>query len=294
MKTQILMYNNQKGLTCSLDDCIVNKKSKLYSESHIHDEIEILYVLQNTLTCTIDAQTKIVVSAGDIIIFNQNTVHATLSEVGTRYYMVRIPYSFFAFNSIVYFPVNNSVLTTPFRYFTKDNESGAQLKHFITALFSEDANSDLFMQGYITLVVATLQKLQLLPSAQNFNHEEFQKLLPALKYLNTHYKERISSQDIAQQVNFNSIYLERIFKKALGITISDYINTLRINEAKRLLCSSHMTCVEIAEQCAFSSITYFNKIFRKHTLLTPAMYRKFKRHTKHPDTYMDNMENDFY
>jgi len=71
-------------------------------------------------------------------------------------------------------------------------------------------------------------------------------------------------------------YLNRCMKKYLGVTSTEYINTLRLNRAAELLRSTDKKIVDIAYECGFESVPYFNKIFKKQFLITPHLYRKLR------------------
>lgn len=71
-------------------------------------------------------------------------------------------------------------------------------------------------------------------------------------------------------------YLNRCMKKYLGVTSTEYINTLRLNRAAELLRSTDKKIVDIAYECGFESVPYFNKIFKKQFMITPHLYRKLR------------------
>ncbi len=293
MRTEILSFDNPTHLPIALNYVLVTKKSLLWTTPHIHDELEILFVVDKTLACKTNDGNEIVLSKGDVAIFNQNVIHETLAEVGTEYYILQIPCMFFSTDpSLSFFPTKQQNFALPYIYFRETDEKGSILKDYIMHLFSSEADSKLYVQGYIILIMAFLQKMKFLPFINDVSSEVMQKLLPALQYLNSHFKEKITTKDVAKQLNFNRDYFERLFKKTYGVTVTDYINTLRVNEAKRLLCTTQKAIEEIADICGFSSVPYLNKIFKKYTTLNPAAYRKFKQKNYHPDTSRDAPESE--
>ena len=68
----------------------------------------------------------------------------------------------------------------------------------------------------------------------------------------------------------------KFFKKATGKTYSDYLNEIRINEASRLLLQSEKTISQIAFECGFETLSYFNRVFITKKKKTPSHYRKEK------------------
>jgi two-component system response regulator YesN len=89
-----------------------------------------------------------------------------------------------------------------------------------------------------------------------------------------HLHENVSREDIASYVNFNSAYLSRLFKKEVGLTLSDYIAQLRIDKAKSLLTESSLKISIISERVGYYNFSHFTKVFKKATSQTPQEYRK--------------------
>ena len=89
-----------------------------------------------------------------------------------------------------------------------------------------------------------------------------------------HYRQPLILKNIANSVYVNEKYLGRLFKKQTGKTFHEYLNTIRIINAKKLLKTTNKTVTEIAMETGFSSASYFNRNFLKHTNKTPIEYRK--------------------
>ena len=96
----------------------------------------------------------------------------------------------------------------------------------------------------------------------------------AKEYIAEHLDERLLSEQIARFLFLNVDYLNRVFKKETGITLSEYISGQRIEKAKELLLTSTLSVSEIALEVGFQSFSYFSKIFKKKTGMEPSKYRK--------------------
>lgn len=96
----------------------------------------------------------------------------------------------------------------------------------------------------------------------------------AKEYVGMHLAERLLNEQIAQALFLNSDYLNRIFKKETGITLTEYIISQRIEKAKELLLTSGLSVSEIAMEVGFRSFSYFTKVFKKRTGKEPLKYRK--------------------
>lgn len=92
--------------------------------------------------------------------------------------------------------------------------------------------------------------------------------------LNNYTDSDLSNETIAIKYNYNSFYLNMIFKKALGITMHQYVLLLRIKLAKRLIRETEKSITDIAMEVGFNSPSYFAQIFKKTQGCSPAKYRK--------------------
>lgn len=105
------------------------------------------------------------------------------------------------------------------------------------------------------------------------------KLNHITDYISNNYKEINSIDEITKQCYISKSHLYRIFKEQLGISVSSYINNLKINNARELLVSGEMSILEIAVESGFNSTQYFHKIFKEQFGCSPGEYRTINRNT---------------
>lgn len=98
-------------------------------------------------------------------------------------------------------------------------------------------------------------------------------------YINSNFEFDINIKVIADIFHYNQKYLGRLFKKGTGISISEYINYIRINEARRLLLTPELKIIHIANKIGYNNVTYFNKQFKDLVGTTPLNYRKKHLHS---------------
>ncbi len=96
------------------------------------------------------------------------------------------------------------------------------------------------------------------------------------KYVEKNYKSTTSLMHITKDLQVSYNYLSNLFNKETNMSFNDYLQTIRIEESKKLLLSSDMALTEIALEVGFSNQSYFTKIFKKMTGLSPGKYRKLK------------------
>ena len=94
-----------------------------------------------------------------------------------------------------------------------------------------------------------------------------------LNYIDFHYMEPLSLDTLAGRFSVNKNYLSTRFHKEKGMTVTDYINQIRVNRASGLLLHTSMSIQQVAEQCGFTDGNYFARIFKKLQGATPNEYR---------------------
>lgn len=97
-----------------------------------------------------------------------------------------------------------------------------------------------------------------------------------LSYINTHYMENITLEDLANHVHLSRHYLVHLLRKETGRTPFDFILATRLEQAKRLLSCTSLSVADIAEQCGFESSSYFCRRFRMAYGITPRTLREKK------------------
>jgi|GEM_PF-3442958 len=97
----------------------------------------------------------------------------------------------------------------------------------------------------------------------------------AIRYINSHFKDSsLSITDVAHVLCLNKTYLQKMFKRVMGVTIYTYINQLRINEARQILEQTDTALIDIAVAIGFNNRQNFYSVFKKYTGLSPDQFRK--------------------
>ncbi len=95
----------------------------------------------------------------------------------------------------------------------------------------------------------------------------------AAEYISQHFSEDISLASVAEKLHVNTSYLSTLFRQVTGMTFKEHLNRVRIEEAARLLSNTDYPVMEIAIACGYKDQSYFTKVFKKLTGLTPKQYR---------------------
>jgi YesN/AraC family two-component response regulator len=99
-----------------------------------------------------------------------------------------------------------------------------------------------------------------------------EKVEGLIYYLNANYSQKLSGNMIEELFEVNFDYINRVFLAATGSTIFNYINALRINNAKQLIATTNLPFGEVGYLVGVEDRYYFSKLFRKFTGMTPSEY----------------------
>ena len=95
----------------------------------------------------------------------------------------------------------------------------------------------------------------------------------AIRYLSNHYSEAVTLASAAKSAGVHPSYLSALFRKVTGLTFKDYLNQIRVEHALELLKNTDYPIMEIAISCGFNDQSYFTKVFKKQTGMTPRQFR---------------------
>lgn len=98
-----------------------------------------------------------------------------------------------------------------------------------------------------------------------------------LKYMQTHYSEPIEVEDMIRACNLSRTDCFRCFRSILGKSPVEYLNEYRIKQAMYMLETTNQTITEVGMACGFNYLSYFGKLFRQATGVTPKEYRKQRK-----------------
>ena len=104
-------------------------------------------------------------------------------------------------------------------------------------------------------------------------NEELPQITQAKRFIGEHQTESLSLDQMAKTLNVSTFYFCKMFKKATGLTFTDYLARTRIERVKNLLLNPNVRVSEVAYDCGFISLTHFNRIFKRVVGKSPSEYR---------------------
>ena len=261
----------------------------LSSKPHLHKEIELAYLSKGKMEFTINNET-ISIHSGDIILINGLTAHSssqTDNGLLTEQYLLQFNPSLILEN----YQLSEYKYLAPFL-----NESNAgyrilnvnksswikSIADLIVEIATEIDQKNLAYEMsikaclYKILTILYRNNVILFSSLGSMNKNEalLKKLDQAFKLVENHYNEDISVETACKELSLNYHYFCRMFKTATGKTFIQYLNFVRLKNVEKLMLNTDKSIIEIMSETGFSSLNYFNKIFKRYKGVTPSAYRK--------------------
>ncbi len=99
------------------------------------------------------------------------------------------------------------------------------------------------------------------------------QIRPAINYIDANYNKPITLADVAKASHLSVSRLAHIFKEEMGITIIDYVTSVRIERAKQLLLATDQNCTEICFEVGYNNQSYFTRTFKGLVGMTPRQFK---------------------
>ncbi|AYC30384.1 AraC family transcriptional regulator [Paenisporosarcina cavernae] len=109
----------------------------------------------------------------------------------------------------------------------------------------------------------------------SFSHQTVNKVI---LFINDEVETELSVEDIAKNFQVSTSHLSRIFREHVGITLVEYLNVRRVEESQYYLRHTSKSISDISKQYHFCNQSYFTRIFKKYTNVTPKQFRDHKEH----------------
>ena len=235
--------------------------------AHFHGYVEVLYIKRGGAVCSVNFK-EYTLRAGDILFVFPDTVHEVVStEADSENIILFFPkeISFFGESFDAAMPKNPVICTGG------DAEIGGL---FESALKSYDNLANKYARGealgYILLLLSKLFSLVELCEVTR-TEKGFERKV--IEYCSSHFAEPIKLTDVAREMGYAPSYFSDVFSEKFKGGFSNFLNTLRVEEAKKQL-HGDGSISDIAFGCGFGSIRTFNRVFKEQTGKTPKEYRE--------------------
>lgn len=256
---------------------------------HWHSSIEIIMPVENYYDVKI-ANKDYRINPGEIFFIPPRELHELIAPPdGVRFiFLFNINVlaqlkGFAAIQSMLSLPLHITKDTHPLVY----NETYQSLldmcKEYISGNpYSELSIFSLLINMLISLYENHIQTTDLFQNVNVNKHQEYvAKFGNLLEYIDTHYTEDLTLEDMADIIGFSKYHFSRLFKQYTNFTFCDYLKHRRIQAAEMLLEQPEYSITEVALQAGFPSISTFNRIFKEYKNCTPTEFRNMMAKRRH-------------
>lgn len=243
---------------------------------HNHAFFEIFYILNGEIThdCRNGEKTEEELSIGDAFLICPGVVHRFIRKNGTpcehRDLVIRssLMQTVCEYIEPKFF---EHIFNEKAIHFKLEDVDVAHLERRINTLLSA-ANPDNKKKQYEKILLIEVLSYIYMNSGKNDNVSGFKS--KAMNAINKNYVKTDAINLIRSELGYNKIYFSRKFKSEFGVTLTEYVLSLRLNYAAYLLVTTSCSLEECCTQSGIESVTYFINSFKKKFGTTPGKYRK--------------------
>ncbi len=257
---------------------------------HWHEEVEFCYVLKGEVEYYMPNEV-IALSEGDAMFVNSNVLHMIRSKEGCIGAIIipqiinkllLIGYHRSAFDNKYYRPIVTSE-NLPYYVMRHNDSYDEKMINIICSCYKCAENEEF---GYEMNVRSDISKLWLMlykrvedqiVKQEHIQNKAGKRLKAMLTFINKHYTEKISLENIADAGCIGVRECIRSFKKNMNTTPFQYLQQLRIESAANMLLHSEASITEVALKNGFATSSHFSQLFKEYMQCTPKMYRNASR-----------------
>ncbi|HYH01767.1 MAG TPA: AraC family transcriptional regulator [Bacillota bacterium] len=252
------------------------------SRYHLHDHLELYYLLTGERYYFIKDRTFLV-KKGDLVLIGPRILHKTMDTGVPDHQRILIYFQegFTASLSPDLAVLLNEIFTAqPLLRLSISGQN--HLEYLFQQMCNEvrelHAGTETMLQAYLLQLLVNAVRFRAQHQTQAFEHPSpmHKKISEIVQYINENYAEPLNLTAVAGRFFISSYHLSRSFKEATGFTFVEYLNSVRVKEAQRLLRESDFKVIRIAEQVGFGSIAHFGRVFKTLTGHSPLDYRKLQ------------------
>ena len=246
-------------------------------DNHMHSAVEIIMPSQGVAVYHLPDQVYRV-EPGQVLIVPSGCMHTLTETEGMRRYLLLYEpnplYSLQDMSGI-------SAMTQKPIYLNDPTELRGQVVHLLEQVvecyFRKDPMWNTQCYSYLLQMYAALGQhfLRFTSPQEPLGRRSIDPEImnSAITYINEHYMDDISLEDVADFTGFSKYYFSRTFKEFSGISFSSYLTVKRLNAAANLLTGTNQSIQDVARSAGFGSVATFNRVFREHKNCTPSQYR---------------------
>ncbi|XEC95807.1 AraC family transcriptional regulator [Paenibacillus tarimensis] len=248
---------------------------------HYHDYYEVYYLLSGDRYYYIENK-RYFIQKGSILFINRNEIHKSVDAEVPDHERLVLYFRSEYLNR--YSEDQLRLLLSPFhaenkkiQFSLRDQSHAERLLFQMASEFNQPnvRGRELYFESLLIqfLLFAGRQKEKNPPETQeDVMHA---RMADIIRFCNQSYRNDLRLESLARQFHISPFYFSRLFKRTTGFTFKEYINTLRIREAEKLLRESDQKVIDISEKVGYANVSHFNRKFKQVTRMSPKEFKAF-------------------
>lgn len=269
--------------------------SRLPKDTHFHQEVELVYVMEGELRLYV-MEREYHLKRGDICVINSNEEHRieTQGEITTAHLFITYSLIRSVYNGVSSFFFCNST--------SEDDERYEKLRELLNQLLKrkmfceKEAEEEQHEYEYLSVFYKVLGyltsnfiKKAKTDAGMSMQQKSQMRTLQINEYIMNNYNQPISLKSLADTLYLSEGYLSRYFKKIYNMSFSAYLRQVRLSHAMSELLYTDKAILQIALDNGFSSISFFNKVFKEEYGKSPSHIRNSAKEMEKKEEDMDSL-----
>ena len=243
-----------------------------HSVPHTHNHMELFYIVGGRGQFLIQDRLY-PVNANNLVIINPNIPHTevSLNAQPLEYIVLGIDGVELAGSE------DSSGQFSMLDQFESVEISGC-LRNILREMEQKSTGYEDVCQAYMEIMIIRLMRSTALAvPAEPQPVSKNQQCAAVKRYIDQHFKETLTLEQLAEVAHMNKYYLSHTFKKEYGVSPINYMIGCRVEESKYLLAETDLSLSRIAQLLGFSSLSYFSQVFRRSQNISPMEFRQSTR-----------------
>ena len=244
-----------------------------HSVPHTHNHMELFFIVGGKGQFLIEDQIY-PVNSSRLVIINPNVIH---TEIGVN--DTPMEYIVLGLEGLE-LPAgeNSNGQYVILNDFDESREVSSCIRNILREMELKNPGYEDICQAYTEiLVIRLMRSTELSVPTQTQSATNNRQCAAAKRYIDMHFKEALTLEQLADEVHMNKYYLSHAFKREYGVSPINYMISRRIEESKYLLAETDLSMSQIAQLLGFSSLSYFSQVFRREQSISPMEYRQSRR-----------------
>ena len=284
-------YKKQESFESYMDDFRFHINTQgsigksINTSYHSHEFIEILYGIEETVQVIIE-NTEYQLKAGDMLLIGPNVIHATRKRTCEPGYMYNIAFDPDIIRNVNYCSLESRCISSFLKYLSSfeyhyieseklPGDVGVLFQKINECYYSYKEYNCIYIRAYLLEMIGMLCEKGFFETLDTaISKPVVEAITETLEYMKIHYNEKITLADMAKRANLSYYYYSKLFKEIVGKNFSDFLASVRIFAAEKMMVDGENSLQEIAVKVGLFPQSTFNHTYKRLRGFSPNEFIK--------------------